>query len=147
MINVSTIMKQVQDWLADDANLINYVIERSEFINEDPGRAVNGWIGIYRRSVDYEPRNLGVPPNNYEADLDFMLVVQRTSMQSGADCEDKLEESIKDVLDRMVQIPKTYIDHFLDVTIEYTYLEADRKTMYFQGALITFTAEVSFEVK
>ncbi len=147
MINVSTITDQILNWLVDDENLTGFKIERSEFLNEDPGKAATGWIGIYRRSVDYDPRNLGTAPNNYEGTLDFMVIVQRTSMLSGADCEDKLEESIKYVLDRMVQIPKTYIDHFSDIAIEYTYLETDRATMYFQGALINFTAEVSFEVK
>jgi len=147
MINVATIMAHLQQWLKDDINLSGYTIERSEFVNEDPGRATNGWIGLYRRGVDYDPRNLGVPPNNYEGSLEFMVVVQRTSMQSGADAEDILETSVKDVLDRVVQVPRTYIEHFSEIIVDYTYLETDRKTMYFQGALITFTAEVSFEVK
>jgi len=76
-----------------------------------------------------------------------MVIVQRTAMSCGADAEDALEESVKSVLDRVVQIPKDHIDHFSDISIDYTYLETERKTMYFQGALITFTAEVSFEVK
>jgi len=147
MINVSTIMIQIQDWLRDDVNLHDFVIERSEFVNEDPGQAANGWIGIYRRSVDYDPRNLGIVPNNYEADLTFMIIVQRTSVDSGADAEDQLEGSVKAVLDRVVQLPKDFIEHFSDIIVDYTYLESDRKTMYFQGALITFTAEVSNEVK
>jgi len=147
MINVATIMSQLQEWLQDDINLDGFTVERSEFLNEDPGRAANGWIGIYRRAIDYDPRNLGTPPNNYHGTLDFMVVVQRTSMKSGADCEDALEGSVKNVLDRVVQLPKDHIDHFSDIVIDYTYLETDRKTMYFQGALITFTAEVSSEVK
>jgi hypothetical protein len=147
MINVSTIMAQVQEWLQDDIKLDGFIVERSEFVNEDPGRAANGWIGIYRRSVDYDPRNLGVTPNNYHGTLDFMVVVQRTSMKSGADAEDALEESVLHVLERVVQIPRDYVDHFSDILVDYTYLESDRTTMYFQGALITFTAEVSFRVE
>ena len=147
MINMSTITKQVKSWLESDSYFSDFTIERSEFLNEDAGRAVNGWIGIYRRAVDYEPRNLGVPPNNYEGDVDFLVVVQRTSLLSGADAEDILEESTKKTLERIVQIPRTHIDHFSGISIDYTYLETDRKSMYFQGALITFTAEVSFEVK
>lgn len=147
MINVSTITIQIQKWLESDAQLSGFIVERSEFLNEDPGRAVNGWIGIYRRAVEYDPRNLGIPPNNYEGTLDFMVIVQRTSMKSGADCEDVLEDSVKKVLERIVQISRIHIEHFSDISIDYTYLETDRKTMFFQGALITFTAEVSFEVK
>ena len=44
-------------------------------------------------------------------------------------------------------MPKDFIDHVSDITVAYTYLETDRKTMYFQGAAITFTARVSTEVK
>lgn len=147
MINVATIMIQVQEWLADDFELDGALIERSEFVNEDAGRARNGWIGIYRRGVDYDPRNLGFPPNNFEADLTFAIIAQMARLSSGAECEDALEEFTKRILDRVVQIPRTYLDHFLNISTEYTYLEDDRKTMYFQGALITFEAEVSFEVK
>ena len=147
MINVSTIMAQIQEWLQDDIELDGFIIERSEFVNEDPGRATNGWIGIYRRSVDYDPRNLGVPPNNYHGTVDFMVIVQNTSMKSGADAEDALEASVLKVLERVVQVPRDYVDHFSDILVDYTYLETDRKTMYFQGALITFTAEVSFRVE
>ena len=147
MINVATIMIQLQQWLEDDPAFHNFAIKRSELVNEDPGLATNGWLGIYRRSVDYDPRNLGIAPNNYEGTLEFVIIVQRTSLDSGANAEDILEESVKAVLDRVVQLPKTYIEHFSNIIVEYTYVETDRKTMYFQGALITFTAEVSFEVK
>lgn len=147
MINVSTIMEQIVDWFQDSPDMEEYRISRGEFVNEDAGQALNGWIGIYRRSVDYDPRNLGVPPNNYDADLSFVVVVQRSHLGSGEECEDLLEESVKTVLDRLVQIPRTYIDHFSDIVVEYTYIETDRTTMYFQGALIAVTAHVSVEVK
>ncbi len=147
MINVATIMAQLQEWLEDDAELDGFTIERSEMVNEDPGRATTGWIGIYRRSVDYDPRNLGAPPNNYHGTLDFMVIVQRTDLKSGQDAEDALEDSVKKVLERVVQMPRDYVEHFSDISIDYTYLETERDTMYFQGALITFTAEVSFEVQ
>ena len=147
MINAATIMIQIQEWLKADPDLQGFIVERSEPVNEDPGRAVNGWIGLYRKTLDYDPRNLGVAPNNYEADFEFLVFVQRTSLESGASAEDILEATIKTVLDKMVQLPKTHIDHFAEILIDYTYLETDRKTMYFQGALITFTAEVTDEVK
>lgn len=147
MINVSTITKQMKEWLETDVELVEHKVFRSEFVNENPDAGVNGWIGIYRKALEYEPRHMGIGPNNYEGTLDIMVMVQRTSVKSGQDCEDALEDSIKKVLDRIVLMPKTYVDHFSDILIDYTYLETDRKTMYFQGALITFTAEVSYEVK
>jgi hypothetical protein len=135
------------EWLEEAEPLSQFRIVRSEQINNDPGLARDGWIGIYRRAVDYDPRNLGVPPNNYEGEVIIDFVVQKTSMESGSDAEDELEEAVKEVLDRLVQIPRTYIDHFLDLSVEYTYLESDRVTLFFQGALITATAAVSFEVE
>lgn len=147
MINVSTITKQIVEWLEDGSDFDGYTVTRSEFVNEDAGQATKGWIGVYRRSVNYDPRNLGTVPNNYEGTLIFDIVVQRTHMVSGCEAEDALEVSVKNVLDRVVQIPRTYIDHFSDIFVEYTYLESERTTLYFQGALITFTAEISSEIK
>lgn len=147
MINVATIMAQIQEWFEDDPNLDGFTIERSELVNEDPGKASNGWIGLYRRTVDYDPRNLGVSPNNYHGELTFLVFVQRAVISTGQDAEDALEKDVKDVLDRLVQLPRTHVDTFTDLVIDYTYQETDRTTMYFQGALITVTAQVSFEVK
>ena len=147
MINASTIMAQIQEWLEDDPNLDGFVVERSEIVNEDAGKASRGWIGLYRRTVDYDPRNLGVSPNNYHGELQFVVFVQRAVMSSGSAAEDALEEDVKNVLDRLVQLPRTYVDTFTDLVIEYTYQEAERQTLYFQGALINVTAQVSFEVK
>lgn len=146
MINVSTITEHLLQWLKDDTDMQGVLFSRSEIVNEDPGKATNGWVGIYRQDVDYDPRNLGIPPNNYEGELTLNIVVQQTHLGSGAEAEDALEELVKKVLDRLVQVPKTYIDHFPDLTVQYTYLETDRKTMYFQGALITVSAEFSIEV-
>ena len=147
MINVATIMKQVQEWLEDAPDLDGFTISRSELVNEDPGIASNGWIGLYRRTVDYDPRNLGVAPNNYHGELTFLVFVQRAVMLSGEDAEDALEKDVKSVLDRLVQLPRTYVDTFTDIVIDYTYQETERTTIFFQGALITVTAQVSFEVK
>jgi hypothetical protein len=147
MINVSTITKQIKSWLESSTDLTEFEVTRSEFVNEDAGKATSGWIGIYRRTVDYDPRNLGIPPNNYEGEVVIDIVIQRSSLKSGEDAEDRLEDSIKKVLDRIVQIPKTFIDSFIDLTVDYTYIEDERTTMYFQGALVSLTVNVSFEVK
>ena len=146
MINVSTVMEQFVDWLEDDIELSGFRVSRSEPVNEDPGLARTGWIGLYRRSLNYDPRNLGAPPNNYEATLLFNIIVQKTDLHSGARAEDALEEAVKKVLDRIVQVPRTYVDTFTDLTVDYTYIETDRTTMYFQAALITLECPISIEV-
>ena len=147
MINAATIMAQIKQWLQDDINLQGFIITRAEVVNEDAGQAQNGWIGLYRRSVDYDPRNLGIPPNNFRGRLTFDVMVQRTHLRSGEQAEDTLEEATKMVIDRIVQVPRTYVDHFSDITVEYTYIESDRTTMYFLAALITMTAEFNIEVE
>ena len=147
MINVSTIMAQFVEWLSDDPQLDGARVSRSEFVNEDASLARSGWIGLYRRSVDYDPRNLGVPPNNYEGSLIFNIIVQKTHLRSGEQAEDSLEDMVKKVLDRIVQVPRTYVDTFTDITVDYTYIETDRTTMYFQAALITLEARFSIEVE
>lgn len=147
MINVSTIMQQFLEWLEDDPNLEGYRISRGEPVNEDAGLARTGWIGLYRRSVDYDPRNLGVPPNNYEGTLIFSIIIQRAHLGSGSESEDALEEAVKHTLDRIVQVPRTYVDTFTDITVDYTYIESDSTTMFFQSALVTLEAQISIEVE
>lgn len=146
MIDVSVITKQIKEWFESDANLQGAIVARGSKINEDPGLATRGWIGIYRRVIDYDPRNLGVPPNNYEGDLTFDVVVQKTNLTDPEAAEDDLEEFTKNILDRLVQLPKTYLDFFSELTVEYAYLETESKTMYFQSAIITATAEFQIEV-
>jgi len=143
MINASTIMAQYAEWLEDSQELDGFRISRGEFVNEDAGQAINGWLCLYRRSVLYEPGQLSDGPNNYDATFTFNVMVQRTSLKSGADAEDLIEESVKAVIDRIVTGPRDYIDHFSQVSVDYDYIETDRKTMYFQGALLTFTVEIS----
>ena len=146
MINAATILQHLLEWLKEDPELAGYSISRGEPVNENPSLAERGWIGLYRRGLDYGPRNLGVPPNNYEGDFRFAIVVQRTNLKSGADAEDDLEQSVILVLSRAVQVPRTYIDTFTDLTVDYTYIEASTATMYFQGALINLVARVSESV-
>lgn len=146
MINAATILQHLLEWLQGDPEMEEYSISRGEPVNENPSAAVDGWVGLYRRTIDYDPKNLGVPPNNYEGDFAFAVVVQRTNLESGAKAEDDLEESIRLVLRRIITVPRTHIDTFTDIAIEYTYIEASKATMYFQGALITLTARVSEDV-
>lgn len=146
MINVSTIMQQFVEWLQDDPDLQDYRISRGSVVNEDAGIARTGWIGLYRRAVDYDPRNLGVPHNNYDGTLTFNIIVQKAHLRSGEKAEDALEEAVKKVIDRIVKVPRTYVNTFTDITVDYTYIESDRTTMYFQAALITMVAPFSIEV-
>jgi len=139
-------MQQFVEWLEDDPDLKGYRISRAGVVNEDASLARNGWVGLYRRSVDYDPRNLGVPHNNYEGVLTFNIIVQKAHLRSGEKAEDALEEAVKTVIDRIVQVPRTYVDTFTDITVDYTYVESDRTTMYFQAALISMTAPFSIEV-
>ena len=146
MINASTIMQDILEWLQDDPELDGVRMSRAEVVNESPSLAANGWVGIYRRRIDYSPRNLGVPPNNYEGTLVFDVVVQSTNAKTGADSEDALETLVKKVLDRIVQVPRTYIDTFTNAAVAYTYIESNQKSLYFQAALLTMEAKFSIEV-
>ena len=146
MINVATIMEQFRTWLAEDPALDGFTVSRADVVNQDAGLATKGWIGLYRRNVNYDPRNLGVPPNNYRGSLTFSMIIQKSNLKSGSDAEDDLEVATKAVIDRLVQVPRTYVDHFSDIVVDYTYIESQRTTMYFLAALVTMTAQFNIEV-
>lgn len=116
-------------------------IERAGPINEDPGRC--GWIGVYRGKVDYKPRTLG-SVNNWEAYPSIRVICQMASMDSGKDCEDRLEGFVKLVINAIladVTINNT-VDMVNNFSVDYRYLEPERKKLYFQSAIITFNFEV-----
>ncbi len=146
MINYSTITTALAAQLKADASISETIkekyIERGGTINEKPDRAP--WIGIYRSKLNHDPRTLG-SMNNWESTGQIRIAVQQVDMKSGMDCEDRLEALVQDVLNAI--IADTTIGGTVDMVnkfaIDYRYLESDRKTLYFQMAIITMDFEVA----
>ena len=140
MINLKNITQAVETLLK--ASVTGAVtIERNPMRNDDPSRAVAGWIGIYRGSMDYQPHATG---KNWLAIVDILVEIQAASHESGEDAEDKLMDLEKQVIDILnanpglsgtVQIPMGY-------SVEYQYNADDEAGMAFHAAIITIHSGV-----
>lgn len=146
MINYSTITTALAAQLKADATVSQTIkekyIERGGPVNEKPDRAP--WIGVYRSKITHDPRTLG-RVTNWESKGSIRICVQAVDMTSGKECEDRLELLVKAVIDAI--LADTTIGGTVDIvtkfSIDYRYLEAERRTLYFQMAVITMDFEVA----
>jgi hypothetical protein len=129
------------------ANLGNdYSIERNPVRPVDPSKAMRdgkkGWIGIYRGHAEYEPHAIGDKP--YMAAIEWLVEIQIASINSREDCEDRLCDAEKEVIDVIETDRKSgkmggFIDNIKGYRIDYEMNESERT--YYQSALITIKAE------
>jgi len=138
MINLKDITQAVEILL--NGNVTGAVIiERNPMRNDDPSRAVVGWIGIYRGSLSYEPHTTG---HGYMALVEILVELQASSHQSGSDAEDILQDLEKQVIDVLKANPTLSgtVQNPLGYSIEYQF-NADEE-INFHSAVITIHAGV-----
>ncbi len=143
MINISDITKAVEEAFHIDPAYNGFVVERSEYVNENPQLAP--WIGIYRGAINYSPETLGMGEDQWTGVMDLRLVVQAANMASGAAVEDELEGYVRQVIATIFNDTtlRGTIDMINRVNVTYSYIAEEEETMFFQAALIELTLEVS----
>jgi hypothetical protein len=143
MLLASDISKAIEEAFRADPTFNEYVIERSEYVNENP--SLCPWMGIYRGGIDYSPETLGDGPDYWTGSMVMRLIVQASDYNSGADAEDKLETQVRDVINKMFtdKTIRGSVDIINSVQVSYSYVAEDEATMFFQAAIIELTLEVS----
>ena len=141
MLNMKDITTAAKDLL--EQNLQGYTIVRNEQRNMDPNIAAsgNGWIGVYRGSIDYNPKTCGgVSP--YLAEVEIIIEIQAASMQSGSDAEDRLQDAEQAVINVLNDNKKLggNVNQNMGYSIEYEF-NAD-ETIWHHSAIITARYEV-----
>lgn len=146
MINISTINKALATQLEDYGPFSSLLRERNvrvgEYVNVDPNKAP--WCSIYRRRTSSIPRTLKTPPS-WEITYNLSVIIQAVAQDSGEKCEEILQNLEDRCLDGIVE-DRTFNGTILMVNsweTEYTYIESDRMTMYFQQAMINLEVEVN----
>lgn len=140
MINLKNITEALKNQLIA-ANTTNktYIITRNAHRNEDINQAVNGWIGIYRGSVDYEPHSTG--PTPWLADISLRIEMQAASIQSAQDCENRLDE-IEDFVVSAIESDRTIGGKVLNLIgygFDYPDYYDETFEVYFQESILTVT--------
>ena len=142
MISIDSISTAFTSQLNNDADVRGITeVSAGEYVNVDINRAP--WIGVYRGGVKYEPRTLGY--NNWEATPSIKVVVQSNSLNSGAECQERLEEYIQKII-VAINLDKTLsnnVEMLNSIAVDYGFIETDRSSLYFQSAIITFEFEVA----
>lgn len=156
MKNIGDITEAIKVLLEDVSYFSdnNFTIERGTPPVTDPN--FMPWIGIYRDSVKYNPRSLGIARVNTDTDnwsglIRVVIMVKDHEVpnleDAGADLEDAIELHIKNILDTVVG-SRTLSDNVEDIKsieVSYTYErmdEDDVTTMYMYGAVIFLDLEV-----
>jgi len=121
----------------------NLTISRAAPLNADPGLAP--WLGIYRRGVVYEPRQLGngLTARNWRAVITADVALQVVG-KDGPSAEASLEVFVQAALaaverDRTLGGMVLTIDSY---EVGYAYQEDQTSTLAFQMATITLKAEI-----
>lgn len=140
MINIKDITTAVTALISAGVTATSAItVERNPVRNEDWSRAVDGWIGVYRGSLEYEPHSTG---HGYMAIVEILVEIQAASHHGGDDAEDKLADLEKEVIDILkasptlsgtVQVPLGY-------RTEYQFNEDEQ--MAFHAAIITIIAGI-----
>lgn len=130
-----------------DTDFAGAVVERDEFVNDDPDRAQRLWVGIYRVGVSYNPMTLAAGyAGRYHLDPIQLMVIFQVMDAVAAKCADRLEAHIKNFIDLLLgndSISGT-IDHIKKFDIKYGYEPRSKKgRLYMQSAFITLELEVA----
>lgn len=140
MVNMSEITQEVERLLKN--GLPKYIITRNKRKNTDANRAADGWIGIYRAAINYEADTAA--GNEWLAHPDIIIHVQRASLQSEEDAEEKLHKSEKDVVEILSKTENLSLNGKVNIitgySIEYDYNMENN--IHFSSAIITLSAEV-----
>ena len=146
MINFKDITKAAENLFIEEVGG-SYWIERNAVRPVDPiyvqRDGKKAWLGIYRNSLSYEAHTTGATP--WLVEVRFVVEIQTASLISADDCEDKLCDAEKEIIDVLEADRKSgklsgTVHNIVGYDIAYE-LNEDEKT-YYQAALITVIAQV-----
>lgn len=149
MINLKIITQAVETLLKDNLGEYNsanslddgFTIQRNAARNTDPNIAVRGqgWIGIYRAKLSYEPLTTAQWLANIEIDIELQVA----DFRSGDDAENRLQDGEQVILNLLtanrtlsgtVAMTKGY-------NINYEYNSDTQQSIYHHSSIITILAE------
>ena len=140
MVNLKAVTQAVESILKE--RLQNYLVERNPIRPSDPWKATvnKAWVGIYRGDSDYEGHAIGAQP--WLANINVVVEIQVASLTSPEDCEDKLldaEKAVLDIINTNRNLGGT-VDMVMGYSVNYE-VNADAR-IYYQAVIITIRAQV-----
>jgi hypothetical protein len=144
VINFADITSQLFEILQNDNQVSQYFryMSRGMTVNQDP--ALTPWLGVYRKSIDYEASTIQSAGRQWKAEIQITILVQAASMKDGQDAEEMMEEGVNYVIGALND-NKTINGKVLmmtDIGVEYAYNPDMPDEMSYQQGEITVTYEV-----
>ena len=147
MIDINNHTKAIEQILTD--NLASeVVIKRNTSRNDVASMAENGWIGIYKKEIDFEVVRIG--PNRHKVQLTIDVEIQFASMD-----HEVLEKKLAILEDQVItlllsadykKLPYNgveQVDQLTDIDIAYELYEGEEtEEVHFQSSIITLVYEV-----
>lgn len=146
--NVSDVTGAVLAMLNEHPSVGNLgvLVERSAEPPEIPGP--EGWIGIYKSSIEYPSRTLGMGSGFRQQRIKLVLHVKMSNYNSGEDCEVALEALLQQCVSCLLSDTslRGTVD-VLDTDLQVQYPSFDRnEQVWVQPANIFFTGLVNVSV-
>jgi hypothetical protein len=122
-------------------------VESNEPINTDGGRCP--WVGVYETRQQFSVRTLGLGPGFRRQRLELAVVMTEQSMNSGRECEERLERLITAVCGAILSDPsiratvETTADEF---AVTYSNFK-DEGGAFFKQAVLQFAVEQPVNVE
>jgi hypothetical protein len=146
MIDTHTISKALRDQIKNYGAVkdLDPTIMLGDYVNTDPSRTP--WIGVYRDEADHEPHTLG--HNQWRSTIKNKIVIQEATTESGERCQELLDNLLKEVSAAILSDLTIggAVLHTSLASVQFTYIETDRESLYYQGAIITITSEARSNV-
>lgn len=145
MKNIYDVLEGLTYLLKNDLVLIQkgYVVDQGEYVNRLQN--IEPWVGVYKGGRRYTPATLGHDALQWDNSITIMVIVQAAYYGSGTQCDELLEERIKEVLDA-INSDHTLggnVDMLNGIDIEYNYISDKSESILFQEAQINLTYEVA----
>jgi hypothetical protein len=145
MININDPTRNIKQQLQENVKLEQFTVEVGECVNENP--SLTPWLGVYKTQVRHDPNTLGTTRRHWKGTITLTLLVQATSLKSGEDCGELLEDYIQNVLDAVLN--DTTFGNSVDMVnkfdVTYSYERTESDSLFFQDAYITLECEVENE--
>jgi hypothetical protein len=145
IIQIDDFLSYMETYLRESINTQDYQIEVGEWMNTSPEIAAKGWVCIYHQGIEYVPRTLGNHAQAWQGSLYISVIVQNADYKSGKECTLELQRRVKNVVSVFSQgsIASNFVDTITQLDINFSFVNADSETVYFQNAVLDFTLAFS----
>ncbi len=146
MINIKNYTKAVKQILEGAIN--DTPIKRNVARNDNPELANKGWIGIYKKSLDFEVGRIGPEAHNVlvaiDVEVQYSSIDQEVLENKLGTLEDLVLTTLMSAANKKLPLNGVFqVGQLKDIDVNYQlFTDEETEAVHFQSSIITFTYEV-----